>query len=177
MLFKTIWCGDRNMELTLRPKRLKYLLFALLSAAFVAGGVLMVRDGQRLGWFEIFFFGTGLIVFCLLLLPGSAYLKLDPAGFTFCSLFRPHSMRWYEVDSFATGRIGTNKLVVFNFSELHRGQQRLRKISSAISGYEAALPGTYGLKAEDLAALMNDWRQRAAPPQDSRWQKVAEPDQ
>jgi hypothetical protein len=149
------------MELILRPKRLKYLLFALLSAGFAAGGGLMVRSGVLLGWAEILLFGTFATVFCLMLAPGAAYLKLDPAGFTFCSLFRSHTMHWYEVDSFATARIGNRNLVVFNFSPLHRGQEHLRKISSAIAGYEAALPETYGLKAQDLAALMNQWRQRA----------------
>jgi hypothetical protein len=148
------------MELTLRPNRLRYLLFMTSSAGFVAGGALMVREGDPMGWAGILFFGAGVIVFCVLLLPGSAYLKLDPAGFTVCSLFRAHSTRWYEVNSFEVGRIGGRKLVVFNFSNLHRGQGFARKLSSAIGGYEGALPETYGLSAEDLAAMMNDWRQR-----------------
>jgi len=84
---------------------------------------------KRLGWAEILFFGTGAIVFGLLLLPGSAYLKLDPAGFTFCSLFRPHFTRWSEVDSFAVGMVGTRRLVVFNFNEMHRGKNYLRKVA------------------------------------------------
>ena len=50
--------------------------------------------------------------------------------------------------------------MVFNFSNLHRGQEFARKLSSAIGGYEGAIPETYGLSAEDLAAMMNDWRQR-----------------
>ncbi len=151
------------MELTLRPRRLKYLLLALFSGGFAIAGAFMVRDAERLGWAEILFFGTGAIVFGLLLLPGSAYLKLDSAGFTFCSLFRAHFTRWSEVDSFAVGMVGTRRLVVFNFNEMHRGQDHLRKVAAAISGYEAALPDTYGRTAADLAALMNDWRQRYAP--------------
>jgi hypothetical protein len=131
-----------------------------LSAGFVAGSALMVREGDPVGWAGILFFGAGVIVFCLLLLPGSAYLKLDPAGFTVCSLFRAHSTRWYEVDSFEVGSIGRHKLVVFNFSNLHRGQEFARKLSSAIGGYEGAPPETYGLSAQELAAMMNDWRQR-----------------
>jgi hypothetical protein len=151
------------MELTLRPKRFKYLLFAFLSAAFAIVGALMVRDGERFGWVEILFFATAAIVFCLLLFPGSAYLKLDPAGFTFCSLFRSHFSPWSEVESFAVGSVGPRRLVVFNFSASHHGQKNLRKLSAAISGYEAALPDTYRLKAAELAALMNNWRERCAP--------------
>jgi hypothetical protein len=155
------------MELTLRPKRLKYLLFALLSAGFAAVGMLMLRDGNPTGWVEILFFGAGALVFCVLLLPGSAYLKLDPGGFTLCSLFRSHSMRWFEVESFAADWIGARKMVVFNYSKFHRGQDRLRKVASTIAGYEAALPDTYGLTAEDLAAVMNDWRRRATVSEDA----------
>lgn len=151
------------MELILRPRRFKYLLFALLSVGFAIGGALTVRDSKLLGWVEILFFGSGAIVFCLLLLPGSAYLRLDPAGFTSCSLFRPHFTPWCEVDSFAVGTVGIKRMVVFNFSELHHGQKYLRKVSSGLSGYEGALPDAYGLKAEELAALLNDWRQRYAP--------------
>jgi hypothetical protein len=123
----------------------------------------MVREGDSTGWAAILFFGTGGIVFCLLLLPGSAYLKLDPAGFTICSLFRTHSIRWQEVDSFEVARIASRKMVVFNFSNLHRGPEFARKLASKISGYEGALPETYGLSAEELAAVMNRWRQAGAP--------------
>ncbi len=151
------------MELTLRPKRLKYFLFLLVSAAFAGVGVLMVRGGDRVGWAEIALFGSGAVVFCILLLPGSAYLKLDADGFTFCSLFRSHRLRWSEVDSFGVADIGVRQMVAFNFSPLHRGQERMRKISSAIAGYEGALPDTYGRSAEDLAALLNQWRDRAIP--------------
>ncbi len=151
------------MELVLRPNRLRYLLFMTLSAGFVTGGALMGREGNPIGWVSILFFGAGVIVFFLLLLPGSAYLKLDPAGFTVCSLFRAHSTRWYEVDSFEVGSIRKRKLVVFNFSNLHRGHEFARKLSSAIGGYEGGLPDTYGLLAKELAALMNDWRQRGVP--------------
>jgi hypothetical protein len=138
----------------------------ILSAGFVASGALLVRvddlEADLAGWVLILFFGLGAIVFCLHLLPGSAYLKLDPAGFTVCSLFRAHSYRWYEVDSFEVGKFRRRKLVVFNFSNLHRGQEFVRKLSSAIGGYEGALvPETYGLSAEELAATMNEWRARA----------------
>jgi hypothetical protein len=54
-------------------------------------------------------------------------------------------------------------LVVFNFSNLHRSHEFARKLSSAIGGYEGGLPDTYGLLAKELAALMNDWRQRGVP--------------
>ena len=43
----------------------------------LAFGVLTVRRGDPISWVGILLFGSGVIVFGLLLLPGSAYLKLD----------------------------------------------------------------------------------------------------
>jgi hypothetical protein len=154
--------GDDEVELILRPNRLKNALFTLLCAAFAAAGVLMVRSGEALGWLEIAFFGTGTVVFCALILPGSAYLRLEPAGFTVCSLFRTQATRWFEVEGFATTRISGRRMVGFNYSTFHQGQPRLRRLASAMSGYEAALPDTYGMKADSLAELMNQWRSEHA---------------
>jgi hypothetical protein len=159
---------QRMMEMTLRPNRLKYLLILIVCAGFVVGGTLNVAKNSLIGWSEILFFGSNAIVFGGLLLPGSAYLKLDPTGFTICSLFRAHTLGWHEVDAFRVGTDRGRKLVVFDFSKLHQGQEFVRKFASTISGYEAGLPDTYGLSAEELAATMNEWRVRASPPAVSR---------
>jgi hypothetical protein len=151
-------------ELTLRPNRRRYVLLLLSCIGFVVGALTARKSDPIIGWFGILFFGSGVIIFGLLLLPGSAYLKLDSAGFTFCTLFRAHSTCWYQVDSFQVARIAGRKMVVFNFSNLHPGQRVLRKLSSTVSGYEAGLPETYGLSAEELAAMLNDWRERARRP-------------
>ncbi len=150
------------MELTLRPSRLRYLLFITFFAGFVAGGALMVRAGNPKGWAAILLFGVLMVVCCMLLLPGSTYLKLDPTGFTICSLFRVHSIRWYEVDSFEAANGPKINFVVINFSTFGQGQQFARKLAVALGRHDVLLPDTYGLSAEDLAAVMNDWRERWA---------------
>jgi hypothetical protein len=121
----------------------------------------MIASGNWAGWVEVLFFGAGLTVFCVLLLPGSSYLKLDSAGFTFCSLFKPHTLRWNEVGPFGAATVGLRTLVGFNFSPPRQGQVGMRNLAIAVAGYEAALPDTYGMKPETLAALMNEWRQRS----------------
>ena len=150
------------MEVTLRPNRLKYLVILIVCAGFVVGGALNVPKNSVLGWSEILFFGSNVIVFGVLLLPGSAYLKLDPTGFTICTLFRARALGWHEVDAFRVGTDRRRKLVVFDFSKLHQGHELARKFASTISGYEAGLPDTYGLSAEELAATMNEWREHAS---------------
>ena len=139
-----------ELELILRPNRRRYLLLLLSCAGLVVGALTARKSDPIMGWVGILLFGSGVIVFSLLLLPGSAYLKLDSAGFTFCTLFRAHSTGWYEVDSFQVARIAGRKMVVFNFSNLHPGQRVLRKLSSAVSGYEAGLPETYGSPPKNL---------------------------
>ena len=152
------------MEVTLRPNRLKYLVILIVCAGFVVSGALNVPKNSLIGWIEIFFFGSNVIVFGVLLLPGSAYLKLDPTGFTICSLFQARKLCWHEVESFRVDTDRGRKLVVFDFSKLHQGQEFARKVGLAISGYEAGLPDNYGLSPEELAATLNEWRERASSP-------------
>ena len=69
--------------LVLRPGRLKMFLLLLLSAGFVFAGVVMLsheKGSVLIGWLTILFFGLGVIVFVVQLLPGSAYLRLDGEG-------------------------------------------------------------------------------------------------
>jgi len=47
---------------------------------------------------------------------------------------------------------------MFNFSEEYKKAKKARKISSALSGAEGALHDTFGLKAEELADLMNEYK-------------------
>jgi len=47
---------------------------------------------------------------------------------------------------------------MFNFSEEYKKAKKARKISSAISGAEGGLHDTFGLKAEELAKLMNEYK-------------------
>lgn len=149
------------MEVTLRPNRLKYLVILIVCVGFAVSGTFNVAKNSLIGWIQILVFGSNAIVFGVLLLPGSAYLKLDPAGFTICSLFQARKLGWHEVDAFRVSTDRRRKLVVFNFSKLYQGQEFARKLASTVSGYEAGLPDNYGLSAEELAATLNQWRERA----------------
>jgi hypothetical protein len=136
------------VELTLKASRLRYVGHLIASIRLVAEGAFLVWQGHPFGWAGILFFGAGVVVFSLQLIPGSAYLKLDPVGFTMCSLFKPRSYRWDEVDSFDVS--GSRKSVLSNFSRSHRGRGYLE------------LRDAYGMSAERLAATLNEWRQRSS---------------
>jgi len=144
----------------LRPRRLRFLILLIVSIGFCVEGLKMIQTGDHTGWLLTVFFGAGVIIFCVTLLPGSSYLELDPAGFTVCSLFRSRTTRWSEIDEFRVAELGTRKSVVFNYSK-HRFEKFIQKASYVIADCEGALPDTYGLSADALAAMMNDWRKHA----------------
>jgi hypothetical protein len=56
-------------------------------------------------------------------------------------------------------RVMKNKMVAWNYASNDKEQPHSRGMSSYFVGAEAALPDTYGLKAEELAALTNCFRE------------------
>jgi hypothetical protein len=61
-----------------------------------------------------------------------------------------------DLPAFEKGPIG--KLVVFNFADGARKPGAAARWSARISGHEGALPDTYRMTAEDLAAVLNRYR-------------------
>ncbi len=144
-----------QVPLTLRPGRGQTLLWLLVCIGFVVIGISMAREGRPTGYFCAGFFGLGLPVFGLQFHPRAAYLQLSSDGFTFCSLFRAQFVPWTQVREFAVIRVGQKRMVAWNFTPNHPARVRMRRISKALSGYEAALPDTYGLKPQELAEVLN----------------------
>jgi hypothetical protein len=153
---------DTAKTVVFRPSRGKLLGMLLVSAVFVVVGVFMVRAGQWLGWLPIVFFGLGMAVFALQLLPNSSYIRVGPDGFTVCTMFRVHSCRWGDVGAFKVGRVGTKEIVVFNFSRQYRGPRRLARLNVDVVSAEAAVAaaGTWNVRIDQLADVLNRYRER-----------------
>lgn len=147
------------MSRTLRPRAWKWLGMLLGCLAFCAIAVLMLRDGRAMGWFRLAVFGLGGLVAAVALLPGANYLRLDEEGFTFCSLFRAHRVRWADVEGFATVRVASSPMVGWLYREGREPQGRGVRMSLALAGCHAALPENYGLGAAELAQLLERLRQ------------------
>lgn len=149
------------MPATLRPSRAKWALVFLMCLGFVLGGIWMVREGHSAGYFIAGVFAIGLPVAALQFHPKAAYLKLAADGFTYCGLFRAHTVRWAQVMEFGIMRVNI-WMVAWNFSADYPPPGRARTLIRWFYGYEAALPDTYGMKPQDLLALMETLRQRYA---------------
>lgn len=150
-----------NNSLVLRPKPLrKWWWVALGSGAFTAIGFHMIRSGNDLGWFVGGFFGLCLFGSFAMFLPGASYLKLEANGFTVCTFWRKQHYRWDAVSAFGVTTIAHNRFVAFDFI-VDEDRPKGASINVAISGAESSLPDTYGMRADALATLMNEWRERA----------------
>jgi hypothetical protein len=167
------WSFPRHMAerttLLLRPSRRKFGLLVLAAGVLVAGGVSMIASHDRLttvvGWVAVIFFGLGGIVSVAQLFMKS-YLLLTPEGFAVRGLGRQYMTAWSDVTGFSairpTSMYPVSKMIVYNFAPGYSRMPGVRRLGRAISGYEAGLPDTYGMRPEDLAALMNEWRARHA---------------
>lgn len=136
-------------------------MLVAISACFVAMGACLVVKGELLaGWLCIIFFGLGVAIGCVSLLPGCNYLDLKPEGMEFRSLYRTWFVRWDDVHEFIPISVSRRSMVGWNPVSHDREQRHWRRLSAGLSGVESALPDTYGMSAEKLAALLNDWRRR-----------------
>ncbi len=115
-----------------------------------------------LGWMTVIFFGAGAAVGIVALLPGASGLTLNRDGFVIVNLYRHRAARWQDVSAFAVAEVNalfrTQKLV--GYDDRTAKGARLAALNVSLSGYNSALPDTYGLSCEDLARLMSLWRER-----------------
>lgn len=164
---------------TLRPRKGKWGLVLLGSGAFVAGGIWMVRHPDSwstafCGYAGILFFGLGVVVAIIQLIPNSSFLWLGPDGMTVCTMWRSHFYRWSDIERFGVAEFTVNsrrrRLVGMDFSASypHRNKAKaMKEISRNLSGFEGALPDNYGWDYAELAAHLNRLREKHAGPIES----------
>lgn len=151
---------NESAPLVLRPKKSATILILLISLLFVAVGLGMGVSGDWIGYFCAAFFALGIPVFTCRLLPDKFYLLIGSDGFTVCNFRQKYFVPWSVVDKFVViniNPIGTSKLkrVGYNLSGLYGTSSLDLEMSKSFAPTEAALPDTYGKKAEALAELMN----------------------
>lgn len=152
---------EHPLPFTVYPKKTTMLLLFVVCLAFVAIGILMIRDGEMMGWLCAGFFGLGIPVFLIQLYPKSSFLTVSAEGIEVCSLFRRHRLRWSDISQFGTYTIrqhgmSVTEMVGFNYSAEYQRASRTRAFSKALVGFEGGLPDTYGFRAEELAQILSD---------------------
>lgn len=142
----------------LRPKKLKTIVLLMICILFVILGIFIIEKNSFKAWFVIIFFSLGVIIFVIQLIPNSSYLKLTKNQFEIRSLFKSSYTKWSDVEIFKTGYIRQSEMVMFDFSKDHKKHNIGKTIAKFLTSNEGALPNTYGMKATDLAELMNKWK-------------------
>jgi hypothetical protein len=150
----------------LKASRFKWTVLLFAGAVFAMAGVLIffAAPGGRVGGIVVFvFFGACAAVAATQLVFRST-LTLTTEGFTFTGLGRRVTRRWNDIDYFVAVRTSAlSGLVGIRLSVSPEQASGVRRAARAIAGYDGgALPDTYGMTAAELAALMNDWRDRYA---------------
>lgn len=144
----------------MRPGKLRSILLLLGCLIFVVAGVFMGQSGKWIGWLCAAFFGLGIPLAIIQLIPGSSYLEVRSDGFEICHIFRKRFVPWSMVDKFhiidvtpmswsKTKRVGFD--LVHSNGRASIGQE----LSKTLAGSEDMLPDNYGKKAEDLVEIMN----------------------
>lgn len=145
-------------EVTLKPSPAKAVGLLFVSTGLAGAGLWLVSQGHGFGWFGAGFFGLGVVVSVLRLIPGCSFLRLTVDGFTFVSRFRGQSIKWRDVAQITVGTIEGCKMVMLDLSPEVSDHLWSQRVARTIAGHDGGLPNTHGMSPEALAELMNDYR-------------------
>jgi len=156
-------------EQVLRPSKRTWILVLLISAAFVAIGVLILRgplssSDRSWAWASSAFFGLGIVISIAQLVPGSSFLRLTPTGITIRTMWRSTFYRWSDIERFGvTRRVpgGHQHMVGMDFAAEYPAGDKARGLMSVnrqVLGFDGALPDNYGWDHAELAEHLNRLR-------------------
>ena len=144
----------------LRPKITQTILLIIICFTFVVLGIVL-NDLENIKLLMVLvFFGLGLVIFIIQLIPGSTQLTLSTNGFLITSLFRSHFIKWSDVKIFRIGYLHRSQAVMFDFIESDNKDKSRKSIAKALTKGHGALPNNYGLSAMDLLDKMNEWKNK-----------------
>lgn len=145
----------------LRAGRLGGVVVAVVSLTFAAAGLYLVAQDERRGLAVAGFFGLTALLAVAMLVYGHANLRLAEDGFAVGRIWRDAAYRWTDVSPFEIVSIHGSGRVGFDVPGDHG---ILANLARKQFGASAILPDSYGMKAEELADLMNAWRTAALNP-------------
>jgi len=135
------------------------------SSAFVLL-LLFIGKGELWTYLGVAFFGLGIVFSIYMLLPGTIRLKVDSSGVEMKTLFKPVKLAWSDVDHFSVQRVPSaplTKMIGIKYSDSYRKHEAGRKFAASFTGAEGALPDHFNRPAEEICAILNDYKQKYAP--------------
>ena len=147
-------------RLSLKPSKLKWTIVLVICLGFVGVGLFIIppEEDQTMRWLTVGFFGVG-VVASLPGLLGMGGLDLDRDGFTISAMGRKARRSWRECSEFSILSMRGGSFV--GFSSKTDETKMGASLARGLVGETGMLPDKYGMKAKDLADLMNRFRARA----------------
>lgn len=132
----------------------------LVCLIFTIIGAGMIASNAAHGWWVFICSGFGVVVLLTASAATRNQLTLSDSGVSIKTMGRESHIRWKDVESFHLGNINGNKVICVYFDKTYLKQKVSRGISTTVSNEEAVIPGNYGMKVEELCALLNEWLDR-----------------
>jgi hypothetical protein len=149
---------NQHAKLVLRPSRRKWGAILLFVGLIGILGLLMIRDGRAIGWLNIAVAVPLIPFICWVMTTRRMHLRLNASGFAFGTLRKQYMYSWSEIESFGVAEFASNRWVCFVFAPGYRTEAKVRAINQDFGGFDRFLPETYGMRAEELAKLLESWR-------------------
>jgi hypothetical protein len=141
----------------LRSRRSKYVRSLVSSVIFTVLSIkLLLITGSLLWLVPFLLFTLAAAASFIPLLPNQSYLALDIPGITIKSMFKTIRIQWHEIENFYTERKNQRDVVAFRFI---RKKTNFLNVKNLYSETEC-LPDDYGMKAAELADLLEYYRIR-----------------
>lgn len=149
--------------LTLRPTKRKALILIGILCGLTLGFAVAAILVHWLIWILFGATACALGAVGMTALPGRSHLRLEADGFEIRTPFRTRRFAWRDVTPFVPARLSYAPLVVFRARPSPGAElpPTPEPTAADIADGAEALPQTYGRDEVELAALMNDWRDRA----------------
>jgi hypothetical protein len=141
---------DLPETLYLPPSRTRWIFVVVLGSVVVAANLygFLAYSQSGLGVFAAIL-GIFIGAAAIQLIPGSAGMWLDRKGFTYRFFWVNRRREWNEITPILSSQVGLLQMVGYN-----------RK-GDAPNKPREVLPDTYGISANELADLLNHWRDTA----------------
>ena len=157
---------DQIPERTLYPSTAKFVFLLLVCLLFTLGGIQAASACEQWGHLAYLIFGLSSAACVLIMVKQINYLRLGDNEFEIATLARKRRIKWEDVDSFGIVSVdiyngGYWTLIGWDYKK-GVSAPPLAIIGSTTQskwavGKEDTLPDTYGMKAQDLLSLMNDY--------------------
>lgn len=152
---QTQYSGTQILRQSLWMKSIITIVSLFFLSGAVLSGTAAFSDGHTIDWLFTLLGGFGFVAFiCFLVISGKKYLRLTPEGFSLWAVSCRVEYTWADVEVFAVKRIRGQKVVIIHFAPIVRETHRF-----TITHQEAALIDTYGMSAEQLAILLNQYKE------------------